>query len=162
MKTIIFTRHAKSDWGQFNQIDFDRELNQRGLHDASLMGKRLLQQNLGIDLVVSSKAKRADQTTVLICEQIHFSKENIVWSDTLYHSPPHIIAANIMEQNNKYNTMLVVCHNPGITEYINLLIGYVTSDMPTCAMCAIKFETDKWSDIQTAKARVLFYDYPKS
>ena len=33
--------------------------------------------------------------------------------------------------------------------------------MPTCSIVGIEFDTDKWSDIQKAKPKLLCFEYPK-
>ena len=62
MKKIIILRHAKSDWSNLYLPDFERELNDRGLIDAPLMGLKFLKRNIPIELILSSSAKRAAQT----------------------------------------------------------------------------------------------------
>ena len=35
-------------------------------------------------------------------------------------------------------------------------------NMPTCGMCALQFDIEKWEDLPTAKTQLLFYDFPKN
>lgn len=162
MKTLILTRHAKSDWSNLHQKDFDRELNERGLRDAPMMGKRLLNRNIQLDLLVSSTAKRAAQTAKLIAKELKYASGEVQWEDSLYHAPPAIIQEAIFGISNKINTLMIVCHNPGITDFVNKLTNHLIEDMPTCGMCALQFPVEKWEDLPTAKALLLFYDFPKN
>lgn len=162
MKTIIITRHAKSDWGNLNQRDYDRPLNDRGLRDAPNMGKRLLKRNLSIDKIVASTAKRAAQTANLIAAAITYDLAKIEWHDSLYHAPPATISEVIFGFNNEWNTVLIVAHNNGVTDFANSLCGYFTDNMPTCAMAAFRIDCEQWSDFPLAKKELLFYDFPKS
>ena len=66
MKTLLLLRHAKSDWGNPSQGDFDRPLSARGREAAPLMGAYLAQQGLRPDLVLCSAAARARQTCDLV------------------------------------------------------------------------------------------------
>jgi phosphohistidine phosphatase len=161
MKTLIITRHAKSDWSNLHQKDFDRELNERGLRDAPMMGKRLLNRNIHLDLIVSSTAKRAAQTAKLIAKEINYLSTEIQWEDSLYHAPPPIIQEAIFGVSNKINALMIVCHNPGITDFVNKLTNHLIEDMPTCGMCALQFAIEKWEHLPSAKAQLLFYDFPK-
>lgn len=161
MKTLIIVRHAKSDWGNLMQPDFDRELSLRGLRDAPVMGKRLFQKNIPVDQIISSTAKRAAQTAQLIAAEIIYSEADIKWVKELYHAPPHIITEQIFEIDNKVNTAMIVCHNPGITSFVNGQCGNLTDNVPTCAMVAFTVDTDKWEDFSSAKKKLLFYDFPK-
>ena len=162
MKTLILTRHAKSEWGDLLQKDYDRTLNERGLRDAPLMGLRLSKRNLRIDALISSTAKRAEQTTLLIAASLGFNTERIHWFDTLYHASPSVIQDVLMETDDRYDTVLVVCHNNGLTDFANALAGDVTDNIPTCGMMAFTIDTVCWSDIAMAKKTLLFYDYPKN
>jgi phosphohistidine phosphatase len=57
---------------------------------------------------------------------------------------------------------MIVCHNPGITDFVNLLTNNLIENMPTCGMCALQFPIEKWEDLPIAKAQLLFYDFPKN
>ena len=50
MKTLILVRHAKSSWKDAYLLDIDRPLNKRGQRDAPMMGKRLAERELGLEL----------------------------------------------------------------------------------------------------------------
>lgn len=162
MKTLILTRHAKSDWGNLLQKDFDRELNPRGLRDAPMMGARLAKSGIKLDLVISSTAMRAKQTANLIAETSGYNPQHIQWEEMLYHAPPRVIDEVIYAIPDEINTVMIVCHNPGITDFVNNVIGRVCDDMPTCAMCAFHIETDRWTDYKVANTKLFFFDKPKS
>jgi len=161
MKNLILIRHAKSDWSNIGQKDYDRELNERGLRDAPMMGKRLAQRDLNIDLVIASTAQRAAQTASLIATEINYPLDKIQWEDKLYHAQPPIIQDTILETDDTYQTIIVVCHNNGITDFANSLAGVITDNMPTCAIMAFNIDANSWHDFVNAKKTLLFYDYPK-
>jgi phosphohistidine phosphatase len=162
MKTIILTRHAKSDWSHLLQKDYDRELNNRGLCDAPMMGLRLAKRTQKVDLILASTARRAAQTALLIADSIQYKAEKIHWFDQLYHAQPSVIQDVILETDDQYDTALIVCHNNGLTDFANSLAGTVTENLPTCGMMAFTVETDSWSTFAMAKKTLLFYDYPKN
>ena len=162
MKTIILTRHAKSDWGIPGQADYDRPLNARGKSDAPMMGARLAKKPISVDLLISSTAKRAAETAILIAHELTYNTDGIQWLDRLYHAKPRVIQDVILETDDNHNTILIVCHNNGITEFANSLSGTVTADMPTCAMMAFTIDIESWKDFPLAKKTLLFYDYPKN
>jgi phosphohistidine phosphatase len=161
MKKLILTRHAKSDWSNRLQKDFDRELNERGLNDATMMGLRLAKRDIKIDNLISSTATRAKQTALLIANEIKYDQNKIDWIDKLYHAPPYIIQEVVLEVDDNFNTILIVCHNNGISDFANSLTGFVTDNMPTCGMMAFDIETETWAGFETAKKTLSFYDYPK-
>src|SRR2546430_10016545 len=68
VKTLILLRHAKSSWDDKTLRDFDRPLNKRGLKAAPMVGETIRKRKLRPELVLSSPAARAKQTTRLVCE----------------------------------------------------------------------------------------------
>lgn len=161
MKNLILTRHAKSDWSNLHLTDFERELNKRGLMDAPSMGLRILNRQIFIDQIISSPAMRAKQTADIIADSINISSEKIKWDDRLYHASPYVIQDVILETNDEYNCIMIVCHNNGITDFANSLCGMITENIPTCGMVAFEIDCDSWTEFARAKKRLLFYDYPK-
>ena len=69
MKTLLILRHAKSSWQNNDLSDHDRPLNPRGQRDAPDVGKRLRNEGLIPDAVLSSTAKRARQTAEAVAEE---------------------------------------------------------------------------------------------
>lgn len=59
MKTIVLIRHAKSSWKDEDLDDFDRPLSKRGKREAPIMAEHLKSQNITIEKIFSSPAKRA-------------------------------------------------------------------------------------------------------
>ncbi len=162
MKTYIILRHAKSDWSNLYLPDFDRELNERGLHDAPMMGKRLLDRKIPVEHILSSSAKRATQTAQAVASEIGFHLNAIEYSEHLYHASPETMSEHMTTINNDINSVLMVCHNPGITYFVNQQCGHITDNVPTCGMIAFELDTDDWSQFLTAKRKFIFYDFPKN
>ena len=162
MKTLILTRHAKSDWSNLHLQDFDRELNERGLGDAPRMGKRLKEKEIPLDLIISSTAKRAEQTSILLANAYGYAMEKIMWLEKLYHASLERIEEVIFDIPNNQLSAMIVCHNPGITHFVNSVAGFIMDDLPTCGMVAFGLETEEWKDFRQAKAHFLFYDFPKN
>ncbi|MBL7766176.1 MAG: histidine phosphatase family protein [Chitinophagaceae bacterium] len=162
MKTLLIVRHAKSDWTYIDQKDIERSLNDRGLRDAPMMGQRLKGRGFMPDLILSSSAKRAAQTASLMAQELQYPIEKIRWEDKLYHALPDVIQSCIFGVENEVDTLIVVCHNPGITYFVNGLLGPFTDNIPTCGMAAFRFDTLKWEEYPTVKAKLLFFDFPKN
>jgi phosphohistidine phosphatase len=162
MKTIIIIRHAKSSWANVGQEDFDRPLNSRGLSDGLFMGERLAARNIDIDLLVTSSAVRAQQTTQLIIRPLNIDIDNCVLEPKLYHAPSYLIDAVICGLPRDANTVIIVCHNSGITDWVNEQTGPLLPNMPTCGMASFTAsEIAEWQQWPTAKKLCNFIDYPK-
>jgi len=162
MKTLYIVRHAKSSWDQPYLSDFDRPLNERGKWNVPDMGKRLNIKNINPELIISSPANRALTTAKGIAEQIGYPTSDIVEDDTLYHASSRSIIQLIANTDNKNESLMIFGHNPGFTYLINDLSDFYLDNLPTCAVCGIRFEIETWKEVHNQKGSKVFYDYPKS
>lgn len=162
MKTLLLVRHAKSSWDVPGLSDFDRPLNERGKKDASQMAKRLKDKDIGIDLFVSSPAKRARKTAKYFAREFEVKKDGIQLVDDLYLASSSAFRKTILDLSDKNNVVAMFSHNPGITEFANALTNVRIDDMPTCSVFAIHVNADSWSDFEKAEKKFLFFDYPKN
>lgn len=162
MKTLYIVRHAKSSWADPGQSDFDRPLNDRGKKDAPRMGKRLKERGIVPDLLLSSPAKRALSTCRRISRQVGYDEEKIKTEKRLYHADSETLQDVIQNLNNKYNTVMVFGHNPGLTDYVNEVMHAGLANLPTCGIVAARFLTDTWKSAEASNCELLFIDFPKS
>ena len=161
-RTLVMIRHAKSSWANPLQSDFERPLNDRGEHDAPMMGEWLKQMDVIPDLIISSTAKRAKQTAKRIAEAIGYDTDKIQWIDKLYHCIPSVYEDVIQEIDESLSTVFMVAHNPGITEFVNdLLPGFHIDNMPTCGMVGAHINAEEWSDFINASKEVFLFEYPR-
>lgn len=161
-RVLVMIRHAKSSWANPLQSDFERPLNDRGEHDAPMMSERLKVQNILPDIIISSTAKRAKQTSKRIAAAVGYNEEKIVWIDKLYHCIPAVFDEVIHEIADNITTAFIVAHNPGITEFVNdLSPAFKTDNMPTCAVVAAEMNINEWNEFTTARKQVILFDYPK-
>lgn len=141
--------------------DFDRPLNPRGKQDAPDMAQRLLKRGVTIDCFVSSPAKRAKKTAALFIREFKRDELEIVFKSELYHAPPEVFADVITHADDRYNSLAVFAHNPGITLFVNMLTDVRLDNMPTCAVFAVQAYTQHWKDFMKARKEFLFFEYPK-
>jgi phosphohistidine phosphatase len=162
MKHLLLIRHAKSSWADAGMDDFDRPLNERGKTDAPGMAKRLLAKDVQIDLFICSTAKRAQRTCKLIMDELGIGNDHLLLIPQLYLAPPEIFEQCISKVDNKYKTIAIIAHNPGITDFANRLTPVKIDDMPTCAVYAAKIDTNDWKKFFSSKKEFWFFDYPKN
>ena len=160
-KILLLVRHAKSSWDDASLTDFERPLNERGKKDAPEMAKRLNSKKIKIDAFVSSPAKRARQTCKYFTKEFDPKKKNIVREAKLYEADEQSFYEVIEGFKDKWDSVAVFSHNPGITYFVNSLTENRIDDMPTCSVFAVTINTDKWSDFRLAKKEFLFFDYPR-
>lgn len=162
MKTLLLVRHAKSSWDNFSLSDFERPLNDRGKTDAPKMSRRLRKKGVKPDAFISSPAKRAKKTAEYFIEEFGRSKDEIIFVSSLYDASVSDFNAAVKAVDDKYDTIALFSHNPGITQFANELVsGADIDNMPTCSVFAVRSEADRWKDFSKTKKEFVFFDYPK-
>lgn len=166
MKKLYLIRHAKSSWDNLAIDDFQRPLNGRGIKDAPRMGKRLKERSLTADLVLSSPAKRALDTCLIITKILGFSKEKINTDKRLYHASEEELLRIIRElkdhANDEEENVLLFGHNPGLTNFANQLLNEHIQNIPTTGIVAASLSIKKWQEVDWGCGKLLFFDFPKS
>ena len=163
MKRLTLLRHAKSSWTEASLADHERVLSGRGKRDAPRMGKRMAARKVRPSLIISSSAVRARRTAKLVAEALQYPAEFLQFEKELYLATAERILELICGQEDKLCDLLIVGHNPGLTELVNQLLPALSMDnLPTSGIVAMDFKTKKWSEITDIDAELVFYDYPKN
>lgn len=162
MKTLLLVRHAKSDWNDASLSDFERPLNERGRNDAPMMAHRLLDRKVKIDSFISSPAKRARKTACIFAKEYDCGKEDVTFINDLYGAGPDVFYDVIEKLQDKFDNIAIFSHNPGLTDFANLLTDVRTDNIPTCGVFAVSVDCKQWSDFREADKYFLFFDYPKA
>lgn len=162
MKTLLLIRHAKSSWNNAVLSDFERPLNERGKHDAPIMAKRIKEKKIKIDAFVSSPAKRSKKTAEIFMHEFDLKGKKLALVPSLYEASLNNFYSAVENLEDKYDTVALFAHNPGITDFINSLVSAPIHNMPTCAVYALKIKIKNWIDFKDADKEFLFFDYPKS
>jgi phosphohistidine phosphatase len=160
-KTLVIVRHAKSSWDEPGLDDFDRPLNHRGLKDAPKMGRRLRKGNLKPGRIVSSPAVRALHTCRLICEELKIPMSSIQEDELLYHAGADTILSVIKKTPDEVDTVMIVGHNPGLTDFVDSLCGEGPVNLPTASVTFIELPGDSWKNIRFGGGLLRSHDYPR-
>jgi len=163
MKRLILLRHAKSSWSEDGLSDSERPLSSRGERDAPRMGTRLRERRIRPDVVLTSPALRARRTAMLFAQALDYPADGIRVDSSLYLAAPEEILAAVALQADAADCLLVVGHNPGLTELTNLLLPDLElANLPTTGTVVIDCATEHWAEIRSAQRRLVCYDYPKN
>lgn len=160
MKQLILIRHAKSSWDDLSARDFDRDLNDRGRMDAKNMGLRLADRSFNPDAFIISSSRRTQNTASLIADQIGFPRQTIEERDDLYLATPSTMLKVIRQTPDHINRLIILAHNPGITELTNRLARTYINNIPTCGMAILEMPVTSWSEAGS-RTILLDFDYPK-
>jgi phosphohistidine phosphatase len=162
VKQLILFRHAKSSWDD-DVADVDRTLAGRGERDAPRMGKRLKARHARPDLIIASHAARAQSTAELVAKALGTKRKEIRTERALYLASPDDILGVVRALDDSLTSVLLVGHNPGLTELVNRLLPDLALDnLPTSGAVGIDLSTSSWRDAATARAKLAYYDYPKN
>ncbi len=146
-KTLMLMRHAKSAHDDPALHDIDRPLNKKGIQDSLLMGKFLKKSVGQPDLIVSSPAVRAKETTDGLIDAAEINGPYKV-DDQLYTTGSDTYLSVIQELPQTADNVLIVGHNPVLEETIALLcLGNPETSivrMSTSAIICLEAEADDW------------------
>lgn len=154
-------RHAKSDWSNERQADFERPLNSRGEKAAPQMGLELKNLNIFPDLILSSPANRAKTTAKLFADNNGYKNEIVLVENFYFGYEENIIQA-IKSTDNEINTIMIVGHNPtieGLVMELNKTQQFYR--MSTAAIVVMQTKLASWEEIRKKSFKVEHYLLPK-
>jgi phosphohistidine phosphatase len=162
MRRLTLVRHAKTEPAAPGQEDWDRVLEPRGQRDAPEMARRVKDAFGKPDRILASPAIRAITTANIMARVLGVPAARIVQDERLYLASPRAILDVIQEAATSEKHLMLVGHNPGITEFADKISGERSIDnMPTCAVYSLEFEIARWDDLIWATGVNADFDYPK-
>ncbi len=162
MKTLTIVRHAKSSWNEPGLSDRERPLNKRGQRDAPRMGKRIADAGIRPSLIVSSPATRAWTTAQIIAEELSYPVEFLQRENSLYLASLNDILDVIVAQDDGFKSLMVVGHNPGLTNMVNFLSPGITGNLPTAGVVSVTIDQDNWKLYEQPNTELILHDCPKN
>ncbi|MCB9669272.1 MAG: histidine phosphatase family protein [Alphaproteobacteria bacterium] len=143
MTRLILMRHAKSSWKDATQTDHQRPLNGRGRDDAPYMARLLAEKGWAPDLALVSDAARTEETWAWMAGEFE-SEPSALLLPALYHGGLRDIRRALEDRVRSESTVLVLGHNPGWEEAVELLTGRaVTMKTANAALLSHKLG---WAD----------------
>lgn len=145
MKTLLLLRHAKSSWKDDSLKDHERPLKKRGRKDAKKIAKVIEKNDLVPDLILSSTAVRAKETAEIVTKALEFNGK-VKYSDELYMGEPQDFVDVLQKVDNKFESVLIVAHNPGLEAYLQIVDGEIEA-VPTCGLGHLVLVIEDWKDL---------------
>lgn len=159
MRTLFLLRHAKAENGSAGLPDFDRALNARGRKEAQEIGAFIRKQDLALDLVLSSSAKRACQTTELVLASANLVVD-VRYDQRIYEAGSLRLLEVVSETEEDRSSLLLVGHNPGMEELLRLLTDRV-EHLATGTLARIDLKADRWNQVLEQKGVLDWIVNPK-
>jgi phosphohistidine phosphatase len=161
MKRVVIVRHAKAVPYGYDD-DYTRDLTDRGVNDAQLIGKELKKLGITADRMISSPANRAIQTALIFAENLGFNKKEIVEIENIYNGlTTSEFLGLIKKLPDSVQTTFFFGHNPGFHYFANNLLEQFYDDMPTCSTVAIDFNVDSWKKVEARSGKKAFQLVPR-
>jgi phosphohistidine phosphatase len=157
-------RHAKSDYPN-GVADHDRPLARRGIREAGLAGEWLRANVPPIEHVLCSSATRTRQTLDRTGVAAPVS-----YSERLYGATPGTMLEEINQVIDDVSTLLVVGHEPTVSQVTLGLAGPETSNRAAAEQISMKFPTSgiavlrvpvSWSALEISGAGLVSFHVPR-
>jgi phosphohistidine phosphatase len=154
LKTLTLLRHAKSGWDDAVARDFDRPLNPKGRKAAQVVGRHLKSLDLSFDHVVASPARRVVETIADVAAGFGAAIDP-AWDKRLYLASAATLLDVARETPADADRLLIIGHNPGLEDFVLLLLvdgepALVTAaeeKYPTATLAELTFAVDDWAEI---------------
>ena len=161
MKSIYIVRHAKSSWDPPDLSDEERPLLEKGIQKTFKVIEYLNDHRIKADLILSSPAVRARETARLIAKGIRYPEEKITLMTQIYHFDREYLLSELCGLSDEIQSVMIVGHNPGVTQFASYLTGKETEWLPTSGIAGIDFSTDQWNRIIDSERSMRFMIYPR-
>ena len=152
MKKLLIIRHAKSSW-DYDVNDKDRPLNNRGINDANLLSKHLINKVKDVDFVYSSPAIRALHTCAIFMRNLDLNFDRFLIEKKLYDFSGIDVKNFIKSLNDDYNTVMIFGHNYAFTSLVNELGDTTIENLPTSGMAIVELDLNQWHDLRKGKTK---------
>lgn len=156
MPRLILMRHAKSDWDDAAQSDFDRPVSARGRRDIGAVAPKLSQFIRSGYVLLCSAARRTQETYELA--RPHWPVSQFRCVDSLYEGAVAELRQAVRQVEQDSDCVVVIAHNPGLVMFLNWCLAEdeVTADcfhMPTSCAAVLEFDQPFFA-LEAGKAKL--------
>jgi phosphohistidine phosphatase len=152
MKRLTLMRHADARWKDSSVSDMERPLNRRGTADAEAMARRLAERGLVPQLILASPARRTQQTAEILAREFAAAAPRVLRDEALYLAAAAELLKMACATGPRVAHLLIVAHNPGISELVDLLLPHEPpAELAAAAVCSIGFDCASWAEISAGQ-----------
>lgn len=160
-RTLYILRHAKAENSLGAGGDFERQLSQNGVTTCLQMGRFLKGQRVHPELIVSSPAIRAMETAKIIEKELLDSFPGIKQETELYNAGTTDILQVLHSQDDAVINLMIVGHNPGLSDLVSSLHQKEYVDLATCSLAVLHTTAPSWSKIRPQNTCLEARYFPK-
>ena len=155
MKTLYLLRHAEAE---NTPNDLERDLTERGRRQAESLGQWMSDNGIRPARIFSSSARRAHLTAKICSEEIGY-QGHIRIEEALYGTYLDNYVTVIKGLNNKYDSVMIVGHNPELSDAITFFTGDQIKMLP-CTLVCIEFTVEKWGSVEESNGILRWVQIP--
>jgi phosphohistidine phosphatase len=120
---VYFLRHASAGQSKSDPVkDEKRALDEDGIQQCGYIGRALAALDVHVDIMISSPLKRASQTASLVGNEMGYEGK-LVMDRALLPEAAFQAFRELLNRHSKQEAILVVGHNPSMSEFLGKLIG---------------------------------------
>jgi phosphohistidine phosphatase len=160
MKTVYIVRHGKAIPASANVADADRLLTDTGVARTCRVALYMAESKPVIDQIISSPAERAYATALIIADKLGIPAKKVVANEKLFTGDDSDTLELLHDLDDSIKSVMIVGHNPIITMVANRFASPKLESLPTTGVVSVHLETEKWTDLKTAKVIQNFTVWP--
>lgn len=141
--------------------DEQRPLLEKGKKRTKKVIDYLLENHIKVDYIISSHAVRAQETAKILAHALKYPIENIKIDSQIYHADGDAILNQFYDLPDRFDSVMIVGHNPSLTDFVNLFLKSPIDNLPTSGVVSFSFDTDHWEKVPAASQRTNFILFPK-
>ncbi len=154
-------RHSKAEKVP-DKDDFDRQLTERGRHDAAIMGQLIGKYPLVPEVLISSSAKRALETAEIVAKACGYPHK-LQLEDEFYLCQSLTILNGLTKLPAEINTAMVVFHNPTLEELTADMTAdsKLNAELATSSLVYLQVYTRDWAKVKNVPSVMKWVLTPK-
>jgi phosphohistidine phosphatase len=158
MRLLTLVRHARAE-SAVDGNDFERPLSDQGQYQAIMMSQRFAEQGRRPDLIVCSGAKRALSTAAVFASATGYPQQDITVLPEVYSGYDSTLTNLLQGQSDQHKHLILVGHNPALSELGHFLTGEV-QHMPPCSVLCLQLPITQWCELAESCGTTAHYDTP--
>lgn len=161
MKRIVLVRHATAVGVGPKGSDFHRRLKKRGRREAAIMADRVAGSLGAPDLIVTSPAARALETSRAFAERLGIPEERVVVREQLYGGLlPEEFLHIAREFDDAHASVMICGHDPSFSEFAAYLIPGFNEVIPKAGVLAIDLDCKSWRAVSAGDGALAALERP--
>lgn len=138
-------RHAAARPAAIDGSDFDRPLSAPGRSAALQAARRLKAGGLKVDRLLFSPARRTQETAAIAARELGLDTSALQPVPEMYVASPHSLRESIARHHGGAQILLMIGHNPGISEFGGELgAARAQEPLPTAGFWRVPFDEHGW------------------